>query len=235
MSKCGYIHHDINFCLQIIRERIYPHKNAREGIVWNSDPGALLTRPGFSDSYQNFPFDFAPQSLVQSRSIYNEVSFNNCPPHVQGCENKADMQYNYPFSNDIIQQSDNEEDIDKAHQSQKQFGKIGLVSSFSLAKEHRKLLGVLNQPSRVHDKVLSRHQSMSSLNIVKEGKSWNSTFKDNSDSTSKFTAVIYTQLSAASPVVHYNAPIFKLVSNVAASEYVDKVRSKLKQYITFNY
>ena len=65
---------------------------------------------------------------------------------------------------------------------------------------------------------------MSSLPIVKEGKSWNSTFKDNSDLTSKFTAVIYTQLSAASPVVHYNAPVFKLVSNVAASEYVDKVR-----------
>ena len=199
----------------------------------------MLARPGFSDSYQNFPFDFAPKSLVQSGLRNSEYIINNiqmqrrglnCPPNAKGCENNPSRQYNYPFSNDIIQQGDNEDNSDNMLSNQKQFGEIGVVSSFSLAREHRKLLGVL-KPSLLGDKVLSGHQSMSSLTstIVKEGKSWNSTFKDNSDSTSKFTAVIYTQLSAASPVVHYNAPVFKLVSNVAASEKVDRVRfSKLK-------
>ena len=41
---------------QILRERIYPHKS-RDGLIWNSDPGALLTRTGsFSDSLSDFPF-----------------------------------------------------------------------------------------------------------------------------------------------------------------------------------
>ena len=194
----------------------------------------MLARPGFSDSYQNFPFDFAPKSLVQTGLSNSEYRINNilmqrnglnCPPDAKGCENNPSRQYIYPFSNDIIQPGDNEDESDNMPLSKKQFGEIGVVSSFSLAREHRKLLGVL-KPSLLGDKVLSGHQSMSSLTstIVKEGKSWNSTFKDNSDSTSKFTAVIYTQLSAASPVVHYNAPVFKLVSNVAAREKVDRVR-----------
>ena len=102
----------------------------------------------------------------------------------------------------------------------------------SPAKEHRKLLGILlpfGHPSRPDSEMPSSYQSYASLrsSFVREGTSWNSTLNKNSDSTSKFTAVIFTQLSAASPVVHYNAPIFKLVSNVAASEYVDKVRSQL--------
>jgi hypothetical protein len=43
---------------QIIRERIYPHKS-RDGYIWNSDPGALLTPTTFSDSVFDFPFEFA--------------------------------------------------------------------------------------------------------------------------------------------------------------------------------
>lgn len=41
------------------------------------------------------------------------------------------------------------------------------------------------------------------------------------NSTSKFTAVIYTQLTSSA--VHLSAPIFKLARNVAASSFVEKV------------
>ena len=41
--------------------------------------------------------------------------------------------------------------------------------------------------------------------------------------TSKFTAVIYTQLTSASQTVHLSAPIFKLARNVAASSFVHQV------------
>lgn len=43
------------FSLQIIRERL-PDYPTRNGIVWNSAPGALLTLPTFSDSSIKLPF-----------------------------------------------------------------------------------------------------------------------------------------------------------------------------------
>lgn len=42
-------------CSQIIRERL-PNQPSRDGLVWNSAPGALLTLPHFSDSLANYPF-----------------------------------------------------------------------------------------------------------------------------------------------------------------------------------
>ncbi|CRK98107.1 CLUMA_CG011475, isoform A [Clunio marinus] len=40
---------------EIIRERI-PENPFRNGLTWNTSPGALLTLPTFSDTPQNFPF-----------------------------------------------------------------------------------------------------------------------------------------------------------------------------------
>lgn len=41
--------------LEIIRERL-PQQKVRDGVVWNNSPGALLTFPQFSDSWQDYPF-----------------------------------------------------------------------------------------------------------------------------------------------------------------------------------
>ncbi|XP_067008988.1 exostosin-1 [Anabrus simplex] len=41
--------------LEIIRERL-PAQPARDGLVWNSSPGALLTLPNFSDTWRHYPF-----------------------------------------------------------------------------------------------------------------------------------------------------------------------------------
>lgn len=43
------------FFLQIIRERLpdYPQRN---GLIWNTAPGALLTIPTFADSVRRMPF-----------------------------------------------------------------------------------------------------------------------------------------------------------------------------------
>lgn len=41
--------------LEIIRERL-PNQPRRDGLVWNSSPGALLTLPHFSDSLADYPF-----------------------------------------------------------------------------------------------------------------------------------------------------------------------------------
>ena len=232
---------------QIIRERIYPHKSIREGIVWNSHPGALLTRPGYSDSYQDFPWDFAPHSpvcmeketshLSDSSPLYydtNSYQVNThgrekrgCPPSVSGCEDKVDMQYNPLPPNSHVEEED-DDDYNRNINSQNMPQGDNLLLPLSPAKEHRRLLGILlpfGHPSRPDSKISPSYPSYSSLrsSFVRDRTSWNSTLNENSDSTSKFTAVIYTQLSAASPVVHYNAPLFKLVSNVAASEQVDKV------------
>ena len=43
------------------------------------------------------------------------------------------------------------------------------------------------------------------------------------NTTTKFTAVIYTQLTSGSQAVHLSAPIFKLARNVAATSFVDQV------------
>lgn len=40
---------------QIIRERI-PGQRAREGLIWNTAPGALVIQPTFSDALSSFPF-----------------------------------------------------------------------------------------------------------------------------------------------------------------------------------
>nr|XP_018903394.1 PREDICTED: exostosin-1 [Bemisia tabaci] len=41
--------------LEIIRERI-PGQRAREGLIWNTAPGALVIQPTFSDALSSFPF-----------------------------------------------------------------------------------------------------------------------------------------------------------------------------------
>nr|CAD7428535.1 unnamed protein product [Timema monikensis] len=41
--------------LEIIRERL-PKEPSRDSLVWNTGPGALLTLPHFSDTWQHFPF-----------------------------------------------------------------------------------------------------------------------------------------------------------------------------------
>ncbi|XP_046384114.1 exostosin-1 [Ischnura elegans] len=41
--------------LEIIRERI-PSQPSRDGLVWNSSPGALLALPQFSDTWRHYPF-----------------------------------------------------------------------------------------------------------------------------------------------------------------------------------
>lgn len=52
-------HEDLLFCvyffLQIIRERLpdYPQRN---GLIWNTSPGALLTLPTYTDSCRNMPY-----------------------------------------------------------------------------------------------------------------------------------------------------------------------------------
>ena len=206
----------------------------------------MLTRPGYSDSYQDFPFDFASTSPVLTQSelslqggsinsedISNAIQGvrnrkNNCPPNLPGCENKVDKQFQFLPLNSANQESDINVDNNELMYSQKKPNDNYIGSSLSLAKEHRKLLSILppvGHPSLSDSISNSRQQSFSSLEstIVRGGTLWNSKFGETSGSSSKFTAVIFTQLSAASPVVRYNAPIFKLVSNVASSEYVDKV------------
>lgn len=44
-----------SYNLQIVRERL-PDYPARNGLIWNSSPGALLTLPTFSDSSSSMPF-----------------------------------------------------------------------------------------------------------------------------------------------------------------------------------
>lgn len=41
--------------LQIIRERL-PRQPCREGLVWNTAPGGLVTLPDFSDAWRHYPF-----------------------------------------------------------------------------------------------------------------------------------------------------------------------------------
>ena len=209
----------------------------------------MLTRPGYSDSYQDFPFDFASLSPVLTQSelslqggsiisqdILNSLKGirtrqNNCPPNLPGCENNVDKQFQFLPLNNANQESDINVDNNEIMYTQKRPNDNYIVSSLSLAKEHRKLLSILppvGHPSLSDSISNSKQQSFSSLEstIVRGGTHWNSKFGETSGSSSKFTAVIFTQLSAASPVVRYNAPIFKLVSNVASSEYVEKVSRK---------
>ena len=51
---------NVIFILQIIKQRIWRH-TYQEGLVWNSDPGALLTLPEFSDTLSHFPFHFGEE------------------------------------------------------------------------------------------------------------------------------------------------------------------------------
>ena len=227
-----------DFKFQIIRERIYPHKSSRESIIWNSHPGGLLTRPGYSDSFQDFPFNFALPSPIltmghtsldtisyaSSYKLQSSTNGRDCPP--SGCENENDKMYEYVPQNGDNEDSDINEDYNKVLNSYLESEEKGFVSSLSLAQEHRKLLGLARpfkeDPSNPNNHVQSLHPSLSP-SYVRKRAGWNSTLKGNGDSDSRFTAVIFTQLSGASPVVQYNAPIFKLVSNVAACSHVDKV------------
>ena len=65
------------FILQIIKQRIWRH-TYQEGLVWNSDPGALLTLPEFSDSLSHFPFHFGEEQ--------QQLKAPNAPAAATGCE-----------------------------------------------------------------------------------------------------------------------------------------------------
>lgn len=127
----------VHTTLEIIRERVHPHRS-REGVIWNSDPGALWTRTTFSDSIGDYPFDWA-----------------GCPPNPfpSGCDNPRCLRFQPLVSS-------------------KAPGKT-LIQTSSAAGE-------------------------------------------------RFTAVIYSQFSS-SAVLQWNSPLFKLVRNVAASQYVDQI------------
>ena len=149
----------------------------------------------------------------------------DCPPSASGCENKIDKEINLAPPNSY---SDDEE-YNIINSDDKDVPSDPSKLSLSQVKDHRRLLGAIlpfEQQSRPDVELSSAivpSPSLKSSFVRGGGNAWNSTFSRNSHSASKFTAVIFTQLSATSPAVHYNAPIFKLVSNVAASQYVDKV------------
>ena len=65
------------FILQIIKQRIWRH-TYQEGLVWNSDPGALLTLPEFSDSLSHFPFHFGEEQ--------QQLKAPNAAAAATGCE-----------------------------------------------------------------------------------------------------------------------------------------------------
>ena len=163
-------------------------------------------------------------SYASSYKLQSSTNGRDCPP--SGCESENDQIYKSVPQNNDNEDSDMDEDYNKVLNSYLESEEKGFVSSLSLAQEHRKLLGLARpfgeQPSNPNNPVQSLHPSLSS-SYVRERAGWNSTLKGNGDSNSRFTAVIFTQLSGASPVVQYNAPIFKLVSNVAACSHVDKV------------
>ncbi|XP_075223224.1 exostosin glycosyltransferase 1 ttv [Lycorma delicatula] len=48
--------------LEIIHERL-PQQRRRDGIIWNSSPGALLTFPEFSDYWLHYPFHITPYDV----------------------------------------------------------------------------------------------------------------------------------------------------------------------------
>ena len=55
------------FILQIIKQRIWRH-TYQEGLVWNSDPGALMTLREFSDTLSHFPFHFGEYNRQMSQT-----------------------------------------------------------------------------------------------------------------------------------------------------------------------
>lgn len=59
--------------LEIIRERL-PDYPVRNGLIWNSSPGALLTLPTFADNLKDFPF-YLDVLGYEPRSNYTAVIF----------------------------------------------------------------------------------------------------------------------------------------------------------------
>ena len=94
------------FLFQILRERIHPHKS-REGLIWNSDPGALLTRTGsYSDSLSDFPFKW-PTCLASTTSSSSSPSSSPTSlRQTNGCETFSDRHTStsLTFSNSSEQQ-----------------------------------------------------------------------------------------------------------------------------------
>ncbi|XP_063229981.1 exostosin-1 [Bacillus rossius redtenbacheri] len=62
--------------LEIIRSRL-PTQPSKDGLIWNSSPGALLTLPQFSDSWRNYPF-FMDKSGVEPGTQFTAVVY--CHP-----------------------------------------------------------------------------------------------------------------------------------------------------------
>lgn len=60
-------------CSQIIRERLpdYPKRN---GLIWNTSPGALLTLPKFTDSSRYLPY-LLEQLGMEPRHNFTSIIF----------------------------------------------------------------------------------------------------------------------------------------------------------------
>ncbi|KAL9875690.1 exostosin glycosyltransferase 1 ttv isoform 4-T6 [Glossina fuscipes fuscipes] len=69
----GSIEKIIFTTFEIIRERL-PDFPARNSIIWNNTPGALLTLPAFTDSLRFMPFQFENMNF-QPRSNYTAVIY----------------------------------------------------------------------------------------------------------------------------------------------------------------
>ena len=67
----GLVFLNSDFILQIIKQRIWRH-TYQEGLVWNSEPGALMTLREFSDTLTHFPFH------NNNRQISHQTSQAGC-------------------------------------------------------------------------------------------------------------------------------------------------------------
>ena len=75
------IEHTCGFCFQIIKERVYMGTSVREGLHWNSHPGALFVRSSASAA-TNFPFGRGrPDQLVGTdRPHFTAVIYTQSAP-----------------------------------------------------------------------------------------------------------------------------------------------------------
>lgn len=67
----------MKFCFQIIRQRL-PNQYFRDGLIWNSSPGALFAQINKSDALNSYPFNYdifgiTPESNFTA-VIYSQMS-----------------------------------------------------------------------------------------------------------------------------------------------------------------
>ena len=186
-------------------------------MAWNSDPGALFTQPDFSRTISDFPFGSChPGSLKSLPKHQNRKCLTG-----SGCDDPQLTSSGGSSFTSSVQSS--------------------LSQSSSLGA--RILMGVRRHPTSgggVSTSGSGPDHHVSSGNGWRNASSrssWSSSSmaannsKNNINGSSLlFTAVIYTQsLTGASGngAVHHNNPLFKLVANVASSQFVDRVRHYL--------